>query len=188
MVTPDQISTFFNIYRHKSVVLTQFHLISSSTKLHWPSTTKYQPVPPHTDPVPPNTNQHRLLLTKYYQLLCLNQFCFILTQYYHISSRTVLYWPSTTKYQPVSKHSNVRLSFVDLRWAHLYVSLVVDTPHPRRVVKGRFKRTFVLIHNPQCPPIILARHNRSETFERSCLSSLNLRLPLPVGLCRWIIT
>ena len=33
MVTPDQISTFFNIYRHKSVVLTQFHLISSSTKL-----------------------------------------------------------------------------------------------------------------------------------------------------------
>ena len=56
MVTPDQISTFFNIYSHKSVVLTQFHLISSCTKLHWPSTTKYQPVPPHTDPVPPNTN------------------------------------------------------------------------------------------------------------------------------------
>ena len=88
----------------------------------------------------------------------------------------------------MSNFSNVRLSFVDLRWAHLYVSLVVDTPHPRRVVKGRFKRTFVLIHNPQCPPIILARHNRSETFERSCLSSLNLRLALCVGLCRWIIT
>ena len=68
MVTPDQISTLFNIYRHKSVVLTQFHLISSSTKLHWPSTTKYQPVPPHTDPVPPNTNQHRLLLSQYYHV------------------------------------------------------------------------------------------------------------------------
>ena len=68
MVTPNQISTFFNIYRHKSVVLTQFHLISSSTKLHWPSTTKYQPVPPHTDPVPPNTNQHRLLLSQYYHV------------------------------------------------------------------------------------------------------------------------
>ena len=68
MVTSDQISTFFNIYRHKSVVLTQFHLIPSSTKLHWPSTTKYQPVPPHTDPVPPNTNQHRLLLSQYYHV------------------------------------------------------------------------------------------------------------------------
>ena len=51
MVTSDQISTFFNIYRHESVVLTQFHLIPSSTKLHWPSTTMFQPLPPHTDPV-----------------------------------------------------------------------------------------------------------------------------------------
>ena len=43
------------------------------------------------------------------------------------------YWPSTTKYQPVPPFtdsvpsyitSNVRLSFVDLRWAQLYVSLV----------------------------------------------------------------
>ena len=32
MVTSDQISTFFKIYRHKSVVLTQFHLRTSSTK------------------------------------------------------------------------------------------------------------------------------------------------------------
>ena len=31
MVTSDQISTFFNMYRHKSLVLTQFHLILSST-------------------------------------------------------------------------------------------------------------------------------------------------------------
>ena len=90
MVTPDQISTLFNIYRHKSIVLTQFHLISSSTKLHWPSTTKYQPVPPNTDPVPPITNQYRLLLTP----------------------------------QHFISYSNIRLSFVHLRWAQSYVSLV----------------------------------------------------------------
>ena len=119
-VSSDQISTFFNIYRHKSVVLTQFHLTPSSTKLHWPSTTKYQPLPPHTDPVPPNTNQHRLLLT----------------QYHHVSTSSASHWPSiiiyqptlsytdqvpssTNQYRPVSKYSNVRLSFVDLRWAQL---------------------------------------------------------------------
>ena len=68
MVTSNQISIFFNIYRHKSPILTQFHLIPSSTKLYWPSTTKYQPVPPHTDPAPPNTNHYRLLLTQYYHV------------------------------------------------------------------------------------------------------------------------
>ena len=31
--------------------MTQYHLIPSSTKLYWPSTTMYQPVPPHTDSV-----------------------------------------------------------------------------------------------------------------------------------------
>ena len=45
MVTSDQISTFFNTYRHKSPILTQYFLIPSSTNLYWPSTTKYQPVP-----------------------------------------------------------------------------------------------------------------------------------------------
>ena len=43
---------FFNIYRHKSPLLTQYHSIPISTKLYWPSTTKLQPVSPHTDPVP----------------------------------------------------------------------------------------------------------------------------------------
>ena len=90
MVTSDQISTFFNIYRHKSVVLTQFHLISSSTKLHWPSTTKYQQVPPSTDPVPLSTNQY----------------CPVLTQHHNISTSPILYWPSTTKYQPVPPHTD----------------------------------------------------------------------------------
>ena len=51
---------FFNIYRHTIFVLNQFNLIPNSTKLHWPSATKYQPVPPHTDPV----------------LSCINQFQF----------------------------------------------------------------------------------------------------------------
>ena len=69
LVTSNQISTFFNIYRHTSLVLTQFHLKPSSTKLYWPSTTKYQPVPPHIDPAPPNTDQNCLLLTQYQAVL-----------------------------------------------------------------------------------------------------------------------
>ena len=34
MVTSDQISTFFNIYWHKSHIITQYHIIPSSTKLN----------------------------------------------------------------------------------------------------------------------------------------------------------
>ena len=34
LVTSDQISTFFNIYWHKSHTITQYHLIQSSTKLN----------------------------------------------------------------------------------------------------------------------------------------------------------
>ena len=41
-VTPDQISTFFNIYRHTSPLLTMYHLISSSIDLYWPSTSQYR--------------------------------------------------------------------------------------------------------------------------------------------------
>ena len=85
MVTSDQSSTFFNMYRHKSFVLTQWHLIPSSTKLYRPSTIKYQLVPPSTDPAPPNTNKYRLLLTKYH----------------HISTSTAPYCPSSTKYHPI---------------------------------------------------------------------------------------
>ena len=68
MVTSDQISTFFNMYRYKSLVLTQFYLIPSSIKLYWPSTTKYQSVPHHTDPAPPTTNQCCLVLTIYHRI------------------------------------------------------------------------------------------------------------------------
>ena len=41
LVTPDQISTFSNIYRHTSPLLTLYHLIPSSINLYWPSTSQY---------------------------------------------------------------------------------------------------------------------------------------------------
>ena len=50
---------FFNIYRHISPLLTQYHLIPNSTAPYWPSTTKYQPVPPYIDPVPSYINVPR---------------------------------------------------------------------------------------------------------------------------------
>ena len=72
MVTPDQISTFFfNICRHKSSILTQYHLIPSNTKLYWPSTTKYHPVPLHSN------------------------------QYHNVSTSSAPYWPNPIIYQPV---------------------------------------------------------------------------------------
>ena len=42
LVTPDQISTFSNVYRHTSPLLTMYHLIASSTYLYWPSTSQYR--------------------------------------------------------------------------------------------------------------------------------------------------
>ena len=96
----------------------------------------YRPVPLHTDPVTSYINQYRPILTQYHQ----------------VPTSTTFYWPSTIKHRPVppgtdpvpsyqtpnmdltcdvsfykndmSKYSNGRLSFVDLRWAQLYVSLV----------------------------------------------------------------
>ena len=142
MVTSDQISIFFQyiyrIYRHNSLELTQFHFKPSSTMLYWPSTTKYQPVLPHTDPTSPWTKQYRPVLTQYHKIPTR-------TAPYWLS--TTLYLPNTIKYQPVPLHTdsvppctnqhhllltqyhhisylNVRLSFVDLRWAQLYDSLV----------------------------------------------------------------
>ena len=41
-VTPDQISTFSNIYRHTSPLLTLYYLIPNSTNLNWPSTSQYR--------------------------------------------------------------------------------------------------------------------------------------------------
>ena len=46
-VTPDQISTSSNIYRHKS--------------LYWTCATKYQAVPTYNDPIPPSSSQYHLI-------------------------------------------------------------------------------------------------------------------------------
>jgi len=111
------------MFRHKSHVLSQYHLIPSSTKLYQPSITEYQPVPSHTqnhqeqtssafywpstiiyqpvplptDPVPPGTKHYRLLLT----------------QYHHISTSAATFWPSTTKYQPVPPSPNPVPSYIN---------------------------------------------------------------------------
>ena len=55
METSDQISTFFNMYRHESLVLTQFFLIPSSIS--------------YTDPALPSTNQYCSILTHHCQIL-----------------------------------------------------------------------------------------------------------------------
>ena len=150
MVISDQIFHFFNILRHKISILTQYHLIPSSTKLSWPNTTKHQSVPLHTDPVPSCINQFRSILTHYhqeptstapywpnttkYQLVlpftdpvpsCINQYRPILTQYHQISTSTAFYWPSTIIFH--IQMSDYPCPPVDLRWAQLYDSLVLTT-------------------------------------------------------------
>ena len=74
-----------------------FHHVSTSNAPYWPSTTKYQPVPPSTDPVPSSTNQY----------------CPVLTQHHHISTSTILHWPSTTKYQPVPPSTDPVPSYIN---------------------------------------------------------------------------
>ena len=101
--------TFWNIwewviYRHTSLVLTQFHLKPSSTKLYWPSTTKYQPVRSHIDPAPPNADPRCLLLTQYYNVS--SSSASYKPNKHHISTHTAIYWPSTTKCQPVQPHTD----------------------------------------------------------------------------------
>ena len=50
-VTPNQVSTFSNIYRHTSPLLTLYHLIPNITNLYWQ-----------------NTSQYRHILTLYHQV------------------------------------------------------------------------------------------------------------------------
>ena len=52
---------------------------------------------PHTDPAPTNTNQYRLLLT----------------QFYHVSTSSALYWPSNIIYQPVLPHTDTVSSCIN---------------------------------------------------------------------------
>ena len=72
------------------VILTQHHRVPASTAPSGPSTTKYQPVTPHTDQVPPSTSQYRPLLSHFHQ----------------VPTSTALYWPSITKYQTVTPHTD----------------------------------------------------------------------------------
>ena len=59
----------------ESSVLTQYYQVPTSPALHWPSTTKYQIVPPCTVPLPTSTTS------------------------------TGLYWTSSTKHQPVPPYA-----------------------------------------------------------------------------------
>ena len=136
MVTSDQISTFFNIYRHKSVVLTQFNLIPSSTKLYWPSTTKYQPIPPHTDPSPPNTSQYCPVLS------CISQFHPTLTQYHQVPTSTTLYWPIV--YQPLPPSTDPVLPYINV-----YRSILTQY---RQVLPVPSHIDIVLLHTDPTPP------------------------------------
>ena len=65
-------------------------ILSALTALYWPSTTKYQPVPPYTDPVPSWINHHRLIL-----IHC-----------HHVPISRAPYWTRTIMYQPVSPSSD----------------------------------------------------------------------------------
>ena len=56
-VSPDQISSFSNIYRHTSPLLTLYHLIPSSYSFN--ILTKYQKVSSYTVPVPSSTTPVR---------------------------------------------------------------------------------------------------------------------------------
>ena len=83
------LTQYYNVTSSSASGWPNKHHISTYTVLYWPSTTKHQPVQPHTDPAPPITNLYRLLLTKYR----------------HISTSSSPYWPSTTKYEPVPPHT-----------------------------------------------------------------------------------
>ena len=99
-----------------------------------------QALKPHINPLPLNSKQYQVILTQYHQVPTST------TSYWPstiISTSSAPYWPSTIIYQPVPpytvpvppsinkfrsiltqyhliSYSNVRLSFVDLRWAQLY--------------------------------------------------------------------
>ena len=90
-----------------------------------------QPVSPHTDTIPPHTDTVTPSTDPVPS--CINQYRPILTWYKNSSSQ----------------YSKVRLSFVNLRWAQLYVSLVFQSItlsllHPKATMKYD-KHNLVLI-------------------------------------------
>ena len=133
----DQVPPSTNHYR---LPLTQYHRVPTSTALYWHSTIIYQPVPFYTDPVLQSTNQYRPILTQYHQVLTSTTFYWpsIKTSLFFFSSVKTIF-PFSGYYPPfpppfiVPSAKNIFLlhifssffSFVDLRWAQLYVSLVL---------------------------------------------------------------
>ena len=110
-------------------ILTQYHNASTSTAFYWPSTTKYQPLPPYTDPVSPlvvhqvqtsidqywtSTTLYRPSTTKYQSVLtytdpvisCIDQYRLLLTHYHQVPTATAFYWPNTITYQPVPLYTD----------------------------------------------------------------------------------
>ena len=92
------------------------HQVPISTTPCWPSTAKYQPLPPSTDPVPSYINQYHSILTQNHQ----------------VSTITALYWPSTIMYQSVlpyapkkillqvlSEDQNINKRFALFNWSSL---------------------------------------------------------------------
>jgi len=130
--------------------LTQYHWVPTNTALYWHSTIIYQPVPFYTDPVLQSTNQYRPILTQYHQVLTSTTFYWpsIKTSLFFFSSVKTIF-PFSGYYPPfpppfiVPSAKNIFLlhifssffSFVDQRWAQLYVS-------PRRPV---FPYSFVCL-------------------------------------------
>ena len=105
-------------------VLTQYHWVSTSTALYWPSiqwfdgldhanhifsesSSCWQPVPPCSDPVPPSTNQYHPLLTQY-SIIWWFRPCKpnIFWKHTTLAKSTALFWSSITKYWPVPPYSD----------------------------------------------------------------------------------
>ena len=131
----DTAASRINQYR---LPLTQYHRVPTNTALYWHSTIIYQPVPFYTDPVLQSTNQYRPILTQYHQVLTSTTFYWpsIKTSLFFFSSVKTIF-PFSGYYPPfpppfiVPSAKNIFLlhiffsffSFVDQRWAQLYVSL-----------------------------------------------------------------
>ena len=79
---PPNTDTLLSCFNQFCSILTQYHHISTSTALSWPS-----------------TNQYRPILTQYHHEPTSTSLS--LTKYLHVSTSTALYWPNTTKYQTV---------------------------------------------------------------------------------------
>ena len=82
----------FNLYRHKSPVLTLYFLVPSSTNLYWPSATKYHPASPFTEPVASSTNRYHFIIHHLVTHSWANRIFSLITT--HLMSRAPYTWSS----------------------------------------------------------------------------------------------